>query len=234
MKRLIFAILVFVMTCADSAFGQQTIFNVPSADVMDKGKVYGELDVSFKTNCQEALCRFSSFVPRVVVGAIKNVEVGLNITGNVQPGADTTTIVPTVKWRFYHDEKGHVDLYGGNNFYIPVRNKSYDFGTYTYVAIAKTIKKTRLTAGGYVASKGVFAPGATRGGGQFGFEQAVTKNFNLIADWITGQHSAGYFTPGISFKPGPKWTGYVGYSIGNSNAANGNHFFLMELGYNFN
>jgi hypothetical protein len=45
---------------------------------------------------------------------------------------------------------------------------------------------------------------------------------------------AGYFTPGIVFKVGPKVTGYAGYSIGNTNASNGNHFFLLEVGYNFN
>ena len=26
------------------AYGQETVFNVPSADVLDAGKVYGELD----------------------------------------------------------------------------------------------------------------------------------------------------------------------------------------------
>ncbi len=30
--------------------GQQTIFNVPTTDVLDKGKVYVELDVPFKPN----------------------------------------------------------------------------------------------------------------------------------------------------------------------------------------
>lgn len=222
------------MFTVGSAAAQQTIFNVPTADVLDRGKVYFELDASFKFNCQPALCKFSSFVPRIVVGTGHNVEVGLNVIGNVQPGADTTTLVPVIKWRFYQNEKKGWALFAGNHFYIPVRNKSFNFGTYTYVAAAKTINKTRLTAGGYVASRNVFATQAVRGGGQFGFEQAVTKNFNVIADWYTGKHSAGYFTPGISFKASPKVTGYLGYSIGNASAAKGNHFFLFEFGYNLN
>jgi len=212
---------------------QQTIFNVPTADVMDPGKVYFELDASFKTNCQEAVCKFSSFVPRVVVGAMKNVEVGLNVNGNVQPGADTTTLVPTVKWRFYQGEKNGVSMFAGNNFYIPVRNRSYDLGSYSYVSVAKTIKKTRLTAGGYVASKSVFAPNAVRGGGQFGFEQTLNNKVTLAADWITGQHASGYFTPGVIYKPHSKVMTYWSYSLGNQNAAKGNHFFLFEIGYNF-
>ncbi len=213
---------------------QQTIFNVPTTDVLDRGKVYFELDASFKTNDQIALSKFSSFVPRVVVGIGGNIEVGLNVTGNVQPGADTTTFVPTVKWKFYQNKNKDTAFIAGTNLYIPVKNRSYNVGTYSYVAVSKTINKTRLTAGGYVASKNVFASKAVRAGGQFGFEQTVNSKLTVAADWITGRNSAGYFTPGVFYKPHPKVTAYLGYSIGNDNARKGNHFFLLELGYNFN
>jgi len=213
---------------------QQTIFNVPTTDVLDKGKVYVELDASFKTNDQTALKKFSSFVPRVVVGVGRNIEVGLNITGNIQPGADSTTLVPTLKWRFYQNEKKDVALIAGTNVYIPVRNRAYNIGTYSYVEGSKTINKTRLTAGGYVASKNVFAANAVRAGGQFGVEQTLNSKVTLAADWITGRHSSGYFTPGVFYKPHPKVTTYWGYSIGNTDASRGNHFFLFEIGYNFN
>src|SRR6185369_6517329 len=143
-------------------------------------------------------------------------------------------LMPTVKWRFYQGEKNGVSMFAGNNFYIPVRNRSFDFGSYSYVSVAKTIKKTRLTAGGYVASKSVFAPNAVRGGGQFGFEQTLNSKLTLAADWITGQHASGYFTPGVIYKPHPKVTTYWSYSIGNDKSPAGNHFFLFEVGYNFN
>lgn len=229
MKRIIFTILVLAI----SAKAQQTIFNVPTTDVMDKGKVYVELDASFKTNDQPALQKFSSFVPRVVVGVGNNVEVGLNVTGNIQPGADSTTLVPTVKWKFYQNEKKGLAFIGGTNVYLPVRNRAYNIGTYSYLATSKTIKKTRLTAGGYVASKNVFAPNAVRSGGQFGVEQTLNSKVSLAADWITGKHASGYFTPGVIYKPHPKITTYWTYSIGNANARQGNHYFLLELGYNF-
>lgn len=230
----IFTFFIFTfLAFAASANAQQTVFNVPTADVLDKGKVYVEIDASFKTNNNEALRKFSSFVPRVVVGAGVNVEVGLNLTGNVQPGTDRTTLVPTVKWRFYQNEKKDLALFAGNNFYIPVRNKSYNFGTYTYAAVAKTINKTRLTAGAFVFSKNVVAPNAARGGGQFAVEQTINSKLTLAADWFTGRHANGYFTPGVIYKPHPQVTTYWSYSIGNADAAKGNHFFLFELGYNF-
>ena len=230
----IFTFFIFTfLASAASTNAQQTVFNVPSADVLDKGKVYTELDASFKTSNDDALRKFSSFVPRVVVGAGGNVEVGLNLTGNIQPGADTTTIVPAVKWRFYQNKKKDLALFAGNNFYIPVRNRGYKFGTYTYASVAKTINKTRLTAGAFLFSKNVVAPNAARGGGQFAVEQTINSKLSLAADWLTGKHANGYFTPGIIYKPTPKITTYFSYSIGNSGANKGNHFFLFELGYNF-
>src|SRR5262245_55972293 len=225
----IFAFIFSPLLAIDSK-AQQTIFNVPSTDVLDRGKVYAELDVSFKPTDP----KFSSFVPRFVVGTGGNVEVGMNLTGNIQPGADSTTLVPTVKWRFYQNEKKQASLIVGTNFFIPVRNRTYDFGSYSYVAGSKTIKKTRLTAGAYVASNNVFAPNAVRAGGQFAVEQTLNDKFSLAADWITGKHASGYFTPGVIYKPHPKVTTYWSYSIGNGNASNGNHFFLFEVGYNFN
>jgi len=229
-----FVFVAVLLGTALSVSAQQTIFNVPTTDVLEKGKVYVELDASLKTNSQDALSKFSSFVPRVVVGVGKNVEIGLNVIGNIQPGADATTLVPTVKWRFYQNEKKGVAVIAGTNFYIPVRNRVYDFGSYSYVEVSKTIKNTRLTAGGYVASNNVFAENAARGGGQFGIEQTINKKFSLAADWITGRHASGYFTPGVFWKPHPKVPTYWGYSIGNADAVRGNHFFLFEIGYNFN
>jgi hypothetical protein len=224
-------LFVLMMTApALTAHAQQTIFNVPSTDVLDRGKVYFELDVSAKPNDSDALNKFSSFVPRLVVGAGGRVEVGLNITGNIQPGPDSTTLVPTVKWKSYQGKDNGVALVVGDNLFLPVRNKNYNAGNYVYAEISKTFKSgTRMTAGGYDFTGNVVAA-RNRGGGQFGFEQPLNKRITFAADWLTGKHGAGYFTPGVVFKAGPRITGYAGYSIGNQNPGRGNHFFLLEFG----
>ena len=227
--------LLFLCAAADAARAQQTIFNVPSTDVLERGKVYFELDASFKPNDSEALGHFSSFVPRVVVGAGGRVELGLNVTGNVQPGPDATTLVPTFKFKAYDgSKKNGIALVFGDHLFFPVRNRAYNAGNYVYAEVSKTFKSgTRLTAGSYDFTRRVVAD-ANRAGGQFGFEQPVSKKLTVAADYFTGKHSAGYFTPGAVFKLSPKVTGYAAYSIGNQNASRGNHFFLLELGYNFN
>jgi hypothetical protein len=213
---------------------QQTIFNVPTTDVLDKGKVYAELDTSLKPTNGDVMPKFSSFVPRVVIGAGNRVEIGLNITGNIQPGPDSTTLVPTIKWKPYQGENNGWAFVVGDNLFVPVRNRAYNAGNYFYAETSKTFKSgTRVTFGGYDFTRNVVAA-ANRAGGQFGFEQPLNKEITIAADWFTGKHGAGYFTPGVVFKAGRKVTGYAGYSIGNQNLSNGNHFFLLEAGYNFN
>jgi hypothetical protein len=223
-----------LILAAGDAHAQQTIFNVPTTDVLERGKVYGELDVSFKPTDSTGVSKFSSFVPRVVAGAGSHVEIGLNITGNIQPGADTTTIVPTIKWKPYQGKDNGWAFIVGDNFFVPVRNRAYNAGNYVYAEMSKTFESgTRVTFGGYDFTRNVVAS-ANRAGGQFGFEQPLNRKVTFAADWFTGKHGAGYFTPGLVFKVGPKVTGYAGYSIGNQNPSSGNHFFLLELGYNFN
>ena len=111
-----------VLFLTSSAQAQQTIFNVPSSDVLDKGKVYAELDASLKPTDGSDVPKFSSFVPRVVIGAGSGIEFGLNLTGNIQPGPDSTTLVPTIKWKPFQSERGwaigNQNASGGNHFFL--------------------------------------------------------------------------------------------------------------------
>ncbi len=220
---------------APAVCAQQTVFNVPTTDVLDSAKVYFELDISAKPSNSVAPPRFSSFVPRLVVGVGRNIELGLNVLGNTQPGADTTTLVPAFKWKIFDGKSNGWAVAVGNNLFIPVRNKSYEVGTFSYVIVQKTLKtNTRLGFGGYLFSKHVVAPNASRAGFQFTFEHPISRRLNVNADWITGKHANGYMTSGFAYKLIGRLTGVAAYSIGNSHTSKGNHFFYFELGYNVN
>ena len=107
-------------------------------------------------------------------------------------------------------------------------------GNYFYTEFAKVFHVgTRISFGGYHFTKDVVAP-AQRAGGQFTLEQSVNKRFTVAAEWYTGNHAAGYVTPGVIVKATSKLTLYGCYQIGNAGVARGNHQFLWELGYNFN
>jgi hypothetical protein len=210
-------------------FAQETVFSVPSGDVLDRGKVYGELDVTYRPSDS-----MKSFTPRVVAGIGHNVELGVNINGIIAPGMSETAITPTVKWKAYSGGNNGWAFFVGDNLFFPVQNRPYDVGTWTYAEFTKSWQsKTRLTFGGYYASRNVFSAGQ-RGGGQFAIEQGVGQRLTLAADWFTGNDSVGYVTPGVVFKLTHKLTGYLSYQIGNSEVSQGNHQVLTEIGWNFN
>src|SRR3974377_1233295 len=82
--------LPLLLTFAGSgAHGQQTVFDVPSADVLDKGKVYGELDGTVRPVDPQ-----SPFTPRVVVGVGHRIEAGVNFNGLTAPATGQTEISP--------------------------------------------------------------------------------------------------------------------------------------------
>lgn len=231
------AVVALVITAGAhcAARAQQTVFNVPTTDVLDKGEAYFELDVSAKPNDSDALNHFSSWVPRFVFGVGHGVEAGVNVIGFVRPGPDTMILAPAVKWRVYNGGDNGWAVAVGDNLFLPVNNRAYKAGTYAYTMVQKSFKSgTRVGAGGYFFSKNVVAANAGRGGGQFTFEQSITKKLNWNTDWFTGKHANGYLTTGASYRLAKKLTGVAAYSIGNQNVSRGNHFFYFELGYNFN
>jgi hypothetical protein len=211
------------------AYGQQTVFDVPSADVMDKGKVYGELDGTVRP-----VDPLATFTPRVVVGIGHQIEVGMNFDGLSAPALDQLEISPTVKWRLWKGKTSGWSFYVGDDLFFPVRKRTYDAGNYVYAFFAKEWKhSTRIGIGGYDFTRNVVAD-ANRAGGQFTFEQRVNNRLTLAAEWYTGKQAVGYVNPGAIIKLNSKLTLYAAYQIGNSGVTTGNHQYLWEIGYNFN
>jgi hypothetical protein len=226
--RFAFVVLLFCLS-AKRASAQETVFDVPSADILDRGKVYGELDGTARP-----VNPFFTFTPRVVVGIGYNIEVGANFDGLSSPNLSELAISPTVKWQLWKNAQSGWSFYAGDDLFFPVRLRTYNAGNYFYAALAKQWKHgTRVTAGAYDFTKYVVA-NANRAGTQLTFEQTVTPRFTLAAEWFSGNNATGYFNPGAIFKITPKFTLYTAYQIGNSGVTRGNHQFLWELGYHFN
>lgn len=235
MKALLYISKISVLvTLVSGMFVTETKaqFNVLATDTLNKGEVYLELGSTFKPNNHDFAQRFTSFVPRIAYGVTRDFEIGVTVLGNVQPGADVTIISPMFKWRVYENEEHGIAVSIGNNSYIPVRNKSFKFGSNFYVQARKIFSKTgtQITFGSYHYTKNIVAENAQRAGGMFGIEQSVNNRFGVAADWITGKHAAGCFTFGFYFKPHKRMISYVGYSVGNGNAARGNHYFFANVG----
>lgn len=224
-----FCLPFLAIFAASGAYGQQTVYDVPSADVLDKGKVYGELDGTARP-----VDPLYTFTPRVVVGLGHNIEAGVNFNGLSAPTTGQTDISPTVKWRLWSRETSGWSLYVGDDLFFPVHNRTYNAGNYFYASFAKQWKHgTRVGFGGYDFTRNVVAT-ANRAGGQFTFEQQVSNRLTLAAEWYTGKQAVGYVNPGAIFKISSRLTLYAAYQIGNAGVSAGNHQLLWELGYNFN
>lgn len=225
--RLLVAVSMLIV--APRLIAQQTVFNVPTADVLDRGKIYGELDLAYNPNSAS-----TAVTPRVVVGLGHRIEVGLNLNGITTPGTLQTTPALAFKWMYPVNADAGWAFVLGDDVFIPAQNRSYDAGNHVYAEFAKTwSSKTRATAGLYHTTRDVFAP-AQRAGGQFAIEQPLGARFTLAADWYTGSHALGYLTPGIILKATSRFTWYGSYQIGNSGVSRGNHQLLVEFGWNFN
>jgi len=225
--KLLLLFLVVFPVCG--AYGQETVFDVPSADVLDKGKVYGELDVTVR-----AVDPFATFTPRVVIGIGHGIEVGTNFDGLSAPTLDQLEISPTVKWRLWKSETSGWSFYVGDDLFFPVRKRTYDAGNYVYASFAKEWEHgTRIGIGGYDFTRNVVA-NANRAGGQFTFEQRVNNRLTFAAEWYTGKQAVGYVNSGAIIKLNSKLSLYAAYQVGNAGVTTGNHQFLGEIGYNFN
>jgi hypothetical protein len=228
-KFFIFPALLVALFAAKSTRAQETVFDVPSADILDQGKVYGELDGTIRP-----VDLLSTFTPRVVVGIGHQIEIGVNFDGLATPVTGELEFSPTVKWRLWTIKKTGWSLYVGDDIFLPVRHRAHNAGNYSYAFFAKEWKHgTRVGIGGYDFTKSVVAA-ANRAGGQFTIEQKITSRVTFAAEWYTGNNAVGYVNPGAIIKITSKLTGYAAYQIGNAGVTKGNHQFLWELGYNFN
>lgn len=222
-------LLICLLPACGRVYAQDTVFNVPSADFLDRGKVYFEQDGTIHTTDAQ-----STFTPRLVVGIEHNLEAGVNFNGPSAPKLGQLDISPTIKWGVWKSESAGLLLYVGDDVFFPVYQRSYDAGNYAYAMITKTwAGGTRLGVGVYDFTRQVVATG-NRAGGQFTFERPLNKRLTLAAEWYTGNNAAGYVNPGVIFKATSKLTLYGAYQIGNAGLTKGNHQFLYELGYNFN
>jgi hypothetical protein len=84
-KYPLIVLLLLMSMFSASALSEETIFNVPSGDILDKGKVYGEFDFSYLWDAG-----FGTYTPRVVAGIGHRVEVGINVNGITSPGPSQT------------------------------------------------------------------------------------------------------------------------------------------------
>jgi hypothetical protein len=191
---IVFALTVIgalIILQGETALAQSTIFNIPTTDAVAPKKVYFEFDyIGHLEHLDKG--GFHSFVPRVVVGAGKGVEVGLNVA--TTPFDCTHDGLCTAQHQvevYGNDEKG-VAASVGAIAYTPLKDRSANdtFGLF-YGNVSKKFKGDygpRVTVGGYAPRSYDFA-GLNKGGAILGYEQPLASRVSFVADWLSGKNA---------------------------------------------
>jgi hypothetical protein len=225
---IIIFILFLVQFITKPAIAAQSIFNVPSADVTPKGKIFVEPEFQFRPWNPG---RFMLNTDYVTYGIGHNTEVGATLYNVSDPSSDNITLgtgfksaIPIFKNKY---PKREYKITVGTEVLASLEGKGAGNWTYGHLSGRTPVTNTRLTAGVSAGTKDIFGVDTVSFIG--GVEQPVTKNFNIISDWFSGtEHFAGFFISGISYAFPKDVSLYAGYQIPNS-PQNGNSGFVVEL-----
>ena len=205
---------------------QSTIFNIPSTDTVAKGKYYVEFDFKPQIPAERVFGTFASrtniYNPRLIIGASHYFEFGVNFPFYSNSSFLTNAFIqPNVKCKFYDDRKSGVALAVGGVGSLPLKHRHGESWGYFYGLASKKIK-TGNYGPRFHGGLAIFTS-ETRAGAILGFEQPISKNFNIVADWFRGNSFLNYFTPGISITFPRNGILNAGYSIDNSRWDNTNN-----------
>lgn len=216
-----------ILAGSHPAFGQQTVFNVPSADVTPPGKLFLQHESQFRP-CNPG--RFWLGTHYAAYGVGHNTELDATLfnvsspaSDNITLGVGVKTFFPILKKRF---PKQELKLTVGQM--IPVSLQGDGVGNWSYGHVSARLPKlnTRLTAGVSTGTRQIF--GRNTVGFIGAYEQPLTKRISLIGDWYSGTHANGYFIPGMSVSVTDSVTLYAGYQIPNTKES-GHSGFVIEL-----
>lgn len=191
---------LFSVMRAAPARAQETVFNVPSADILEKGKLYLETDFYDRWWKSDAGKAGSAYL-RGVYGVAKDVEAGINTGPQDLYGGKTAFMDATLKVRPLSGETWNLCVGGNAGVGVegPNRGEKRYLG---YAAAYKKLGPVRIGAGGYSATQRVFSD-RTQSGGLATLEYPVpgVPGLSLAADWFSGV--GGYASPGLVYVRGP-------------------------------
>lgn len=230
---LILATLMLLLPISN-AQAMQTVFNVPSADVTPKGRLFVEQESQFTPWAPSANWLGTSYT---AVGVGHNTEIDATLY-NVSAPASNNIVLGT-------GFKSAIPIPGLDKKY-PAREYKFTVGdevltslqsqgvgnwAYAHLSGRVPVTNTRLTSGISTGTRQLFGENKVCFIGAV--EQPVTKKLTLLTDWYSGSNNAqGFLIAGASYALPKESTVFVGYQIPN-NANNGKSGFVLELAKTF-
>ena len=227
-----------LLVSTEPSMAQSTLFNIPTTDTVDKGKIYFEFDFLPQIPHPDTADRLYIYDPRVVFGIGSNLEAGANV-GVHSPFSTSVFIQPNIKWRFFKNDVKGLASATGVILYAPANHRE-QVPTFAllYGVFSKKVKTGMYGPRFHAGLYGIVNDGnnwvGPRAGVIVGYEQPIHSTVHIVADWFSGKNAFGYFTPGLSFTLPENGVLNIGYSIGNdSYHGNDNRFLFVYYGITF-
>lgn len=211
-------IFLLLLLATTSANAMQTIFNVPSADVTEKGHVFIQ-DEAQTTPWYADQAYLNTTYGAIGIGHNTEIDTTLyNVASpanqNISMGVGFKSCIPIPGLKEKFPEREFKWTIGSQ---VLVGLEGNGVGNWTYTHLSGRVPKlnTRLTAGVSYGGRQVF--GQNNVSFIAGVEQPVTKKLTLITDWFSGnEHWAGFLISGFSYALPKNVTLYTGFQIPNT------------------
>lgn len=225
MKQITFTFL-FVVIIVIKAKAQQNLFNIPSGDIVPKGKFFYQHQINTYGSKFESKGHF-------VYGLGKGWDVGANLVGTgayfdpswkpiynsdfSQRKALTPTLLATLQKQLLISEKWAVNLGTQSGFNLTGQSEKIQPAFFHYGLLTYQVKPGRkILIGPYVTNNQYVGSGNTVGI-QVGYEWKVTDKFYLMGDFISGNNESGVLVPGIMYNVSNRVQLCLGYMLPNPN-----------------
>ena len=220
--------LILTLCFSFSVKAQQTIFNVPSADITDKGVVYLEHESQFRAWNPGPYWYGTNYF---AYGFGKGIEGDITLYNVASPPSNNISMGIGFKAGFPLFEKAYpkeeLRWTVGSQLLVGFEGQGVGYWGYTHLSGKIPEINTRLTVGISGMTRQLCGQNTIQFIG--GIEQPITKKLSLIADWYSGKHTLGFFTSGVSVAVFKSTTIFLGYQIPNSRKAAGRQGLTFEL-----
>ncbi len=227
--NLVVFLILFVLTNT-SCFAMQTVINVPSADVTEKGHVSLQQEAQFRAWGEDAFFTGTTYG---AIGIGHNTELSIDLfnvsapaSHNISMGVGFKSAMPIAGLKEKFPEREFKFTVGSE---VLIGLEGNGVGNWTYAHLSGRVPKlnTRISAGASYGTRQVFGVNNVCFIGTI--EQPVTKKLTLLTEWFSGnEHFVGFLIPGFSYALPKNTTIYAGYQIPNT-PQNGTSGFIIQL-----
>lgn len=216
---ILFIALSYILLLQSKSLAQQTIFNVPSADVLEKGQIFLQNESQFSGD-------FGLFTNYASLGIGKYTELDLTLFGVGTNNVKNETLGVGFKTALPIHKESETKFTVGNIIPISLRGNGVGGYAYSHLSTRFPKLKTRLTSGILIGTTTLFGRDFVCYIGAI--EQPITERFGIIMDWHSGKHANGFLIPGFYYSFPKNVTLWTGYQIPNDRA-NGDNGFVVEV-----